>query len=186
MSFGYAKDQPRISSAIRKALFEREDSILFFAAASNDGANNGEMFPARHDSVISIRATNANGKFEDFNAPRNEDEVTAFGTLGVDVPSAGLSDHDNEVYRSGTSVATAIAAGIAGVLLGYVNGKSEESAFQDVSKKLRTRRGMQAMFKALSITTMNEGCVYLAPWGLEGISDEDRWRMFAERLSKIS
>jgi len=159
---------------------------FFFAAASNYGANDKEMFPARHDSVISIRGTNSNGYFEDFNPPRNQNEETVFGTLGLDVPSAWLSDHDDEVYKSGTSIATAIAAGIAGTLLGYANGKSKESTFQDVNKKLRTRQGMQVVFRALAYRTLKENYLYLAPWKLMGKSDEERWAIFVAALSDIS
>lgn len=183
MSFGYAEEQECISHAIRGALYERHDSILFFAAAANEGANYKEMFPARHDSVISIRGTNSAGKFEDFNPPRNKNEGVAFGTLGLDVPSAWLSDH--EVYRSGTSIATAVAAGIAGALLGYVNRKSKEST---VTKKLRTRQGMQAVFRSLASPTLNadERYLYLVPWALMDQSEEERWAIFVTALSDIS
>ncbi|KAK6603922.1 extracellular alkaline serine protease [Botrytis cinerea] len=162
MSFGYKEEQQCISGAIRKALQEREDSILLFAAASNSGANEKEMFPARHDSVISIRGTNSD-----------------------DVPSAWLSDHDDEVYKSGTSIAAAVAAGIAGTLLSYIDGKSKESTFQDVNKKLRTRHGMQAVFRALAKPTQKERCLYLAPWRLMGQSDEVRWAILVAALSDI-
>jgi hypothetical protein len=84
----------------------REDSILFFAAAANDGANKEEMFPANHDSVISIRAANSEGAFADFNPPRNPDEPVVYGTLGKDVPSAWLRGHSSEACKTGTSVAT--------------------------------------------------------------------------------
>lgn len=185
MSLGYAEEQQCISRAIHRAVYKRDDSILFFAAASNYGANDKEMFPARHDSVISIRGTNSNGDFEDFNPPRNQNEETVFGTLGLDVPSAWLSDHDDEVYKSGTSIATAVAAGIAGILLGYAIDKSRESAFHDVNTKLRTRRGMQAMFRALASPTLKDHYLYLAPWKLMGKSDEVRWATFVAALSDI-
>ena len=185
MSFGYAEEQQCISRAIRRALCERDDSILFFAAASNYGANDKEMFPARHDSVISMRGTNSNGNFEDFNPPRNWNEETVFGTLGLDVPSAWLSDRDDQVYKSGTSIATAVAAGIAGTLLGYENCKSKEGAFQDVNKKLRTHQGMEAMFRTLAVRTQKEHYLYLAPWKLMGKSDEERQAIFVAALSDI-
>lgn len=39
MSFAYAEDQSKVSGAIHRALYERDTSILVFAAASNYGAN---------------------------------------------------------------------------------------------------------------------------------------------------
>lgn len=184
MSFGFVEEQTCISSTIREVLYQRDDSILLLAAAANHGGNDREMFPARHDSIISIRGTNSNGNFEDFNPPRNNDEEV-FGTLGLDVPSAWLSNHDNEVYKSGTSIATAVAAGIAGALLGYANGKSKEGLFGDVNKKLRTRQGMQAMFRSLACEREKRS-LYLRPWKLAGISDEKRQAIFVAALPDIS
>jgi hypothetical protein len=173
MSFGFEEEQLCIRKAIYEALYSREGSILFFAAASNYGANERQMFPARHESVISIRATNANGDFLDLNPPRDQNEGVVFGTLGLDVPSASLRDDGRETYKSGTSVATAVAVGMAGVLLGYASRASRDAAFQ-VDKKLRTHQGMRALFRALARSTQSEQHLYLAPWILEGESDEVR------------
>ena len=185
MSFGYAEEQSCISRAIRRAIHERDNSILFLAAASNFGANDKEMFPARHHSVISVRGTNANGDFEDFNPSKGQNEQTAFGTLGLEVPGAWLSDFDGDVYKSGCSVATAIAAGIVGMLLEYVNRKSDENGFQDVMKKIRTREGMEAMFRALASRTLKESYLYLTPWKLESKTDTQRSALFMTALSDI-
>ncbi|KAL4985727.1 subtilisin-like protein [Aspergillus falconensis] len=184
MSFGFADEQPCISNAIREALYEREDSIIFFAAASNHGANDREMFPARHDSVISIRATNANGYFEDFNPPKSQDEAAVFGTLGLDVPSA-WTNSDDEVYKSGTSVATAIATGIAGCLLGYVSSKSSEKPFYSSKYRAWTRPGMLAIFKAISSNTLKEGYLYLTVWDLVGKPEDVRWAKVGGALAEL-
>ena len=185
MSFGFAEEQSCISRAIRGAVHERDDSILFLAAASNFGANDKEMFPARHHSVISIRGTNANGDFEDFNPAKGQNEQTAFGTLGLEVPGAWLSDFDGEVYKSGCSVATAVAAGLAGMLLEYVSRKVDEAGFKDVVKKMRTRDGMEAMFRALAKPTLKESYLYLTPWKLESKTDTQRSALFMAALSDI-
>lgn len=184
MSFGFADEQPCISDAIREALYKRKDSILFFAAASNSGANDREMFPARHDSVISIRATNAKGNFEDSNPPKREDESTVFGTLGVDVPSA-WADSDAEVYTSGSSFATAIAAGIAGCLLGYISSRPTEKPFFNVKSRAWTRRGMLAMFRVLSCDTHKPGYLYLTTRGLRCRSEDVRWAKLGGALSEL-
>ncbi|RFU73338.1 hypothetical protein TARUN_8912 [Trichoderma arundinaceum] len=185
MSFGFADEQLCISRAIRGVMHDRDDSVLLFAAASNYGANEKEMFPARHDSVISIRGTNANGDFEDFNPPRSQNEERVIGTLGLDVPSAWLSDYDEEKYQSGTSVATAVAAGIAGLLLGYISSKSEKSSFSELNKKLRTRQGMRSVFMELASRTQKEHYLYLTPWKLMGKSEEVRWATFVAALDEV-
>lgn len=184
MSFGFADEQPCISDAIREAIYERKDSILFFAAASNYGANDREMFPARHDSVISIRGTNTNGDFEDFNPPKSQDEVAVFGTLGLDVPSA-WANSDYDEYKSGTSIATAIAAGIAGCLLGYITSHPPEKPFYNVKYRAWTRRGMLAVFRVLSSNTLKTGYLYLTAWDLIGTSEDVRWAKLGGALSEL-
>ncbi|KAK1148502.1 hypothetical protein N8T08_009507 [Aspergillus melleus] len=186
MSFGFADEQPCINEAIHEALYRRNHSILFFAAASNFGGNGREMFPARHDAVISIRATNANGDFEDSNPPKNEDEANVFGTLGVDVPSA-WPDRVDEVYKSGSSISTAIAAGIAGFLLEYIGSHPPDKPFYAVQRRAWTRKGMHAIFKALASDTLRvkTGYLYLKVWDLIGQSEDSRWAKLGTALSDL-
>lgn len=184
MSFGYIHDQQAISKAIRNAINNRNDSILFFGAAANFGANERELFPARHESVISIRGTNSNGVFQAFNPPRNPRENMVLGTLGLEVPSASLSRETGDVHGTGTSIATAIAAGIAGMLLGYVSNKSSKSTYQTVRNKLQKREGMLAMLEYLASNSLNNGYLYLAPWRLQDKHDDTRWAMFEAAVSR--
>ncbi|PFH61507.1 hypothetical protein XA68_17164 [Ophiocordyceps unilateralis] len=187
MSFGYTDDQQSISNAIHHAVSARNDSILFFAAAANTGANERELFPARHECVISIRGTNKNGHFLDFNPPRNPREGAAFGTLGLQVPCAPLSPESEYVYQTGTSIAAAIAAGIAGMLLGYVTDQTSKSDYQSVRRQLKRRVGMLAMFERIAKPSFNGGgYLYVAPWDLRGITDEKRWAMFQDTASRVS
>ncbi|KAJ9152004.1 thermostable alkaline protease precursor protein [Pleurostoma richardsiae] len=185
MSFGFEEAKLPIKKAIHRVLNERDDGVLLFAAASNSGANAREMFPARHESVISIRATNARQDFADFNPPRAEHDGIVFGTLGLNVPSASLGDQSGEEFKSGTSVATAVAVGIAGVALEYVFRRPNMPGFEVLKGKLGTRNGMMAMFKAMATRTMNEGYYYVAPWRLEGGSDDERWALFVAALRDV-
>ncbi|KAL7930206.1 hypothetical protein V8C35DRAFT_313804 [Trichoderma chlorosporum] len=189
MSFGYAKEQHCISDAILEALNHSHGSILFFAAASNSGSNQIEMFPARHDSVISNRATNADGQYQGFNPPRSDNDAITFGTLGLKVPGAWLSDHIGKKCQTGTSVATAIAAATAALLIGYINRKqvdaSSDSILQNVKRKMHTHRGMLALFKALSTRTLNQHSWYLTPWRLLGESEDERWIRIAGAVADV-
>lgn len=184
MSFGYITDHKPISQAIHDAI--KDKPILFFAAAANLGANERELFPARHECVISIRGTNGNGQFQDFNPPRNSREGKVFGTLGLEVPSVALNNISEAAFMTGTSVATAIAAGIAGMLLEYINGKSGTSAYHRVKNTLRTREGMLDMFEAMGTTPHDDGHVYVAPWSLFRDDDEPRWARFQAVAAKHS
>ncbi|KAI4192240.1 MAG: hypothetical protein LQ350_008680 [Teloschistes chrysophthalmus] len=107
-----------VQQAIHQAALDRRERILLFAAAGNEGANLRHiMFPARHDLEIPVYGTDARGAFvEDLNPRIKRNGPAIFGTLAKDVPCAGLSD-EAEVYASRTSFATAIATGLAGMLL---------------------------------------------------------------------
>lgn len=76
---------------------------------------------------------------------------------------------DNEVLKSETSVAAAIAAGLAATWLGK-------------------RRGMLALFRALATPTLNGGSyLYLTPWTwkLMARPDETRKSIFIAALCDV-
>lgn len=157
MSFGfpeepYVEGRPVISNAIHRAMHDRDGRILFFAATANDGANQTEMFPARHPNVISVRATNHKGTFQEFNPAADYSGSHVFGTLGTDVPGAGLSTHDGEVYETGVSMATPIAAGIAAMVLMYVRLGHGSGQFgpELLIEKLWKKNGMDSVLRKLS------------------------------------
>ncbi|KAI9869217.1 MAG: hypothetical protein M1813_000005 [Trichoglossum hirsutum] len=170
MSFGFSEepevdDENVISNAIAQALAKRNQRILFFAAAANDGGNQIEMFPARHPSVFSIRATDHQGTFLTLNPPPDFSGVDVLGTLGGDVPAAALSCQridSGEVCKTGTSAATPIAAGIAATVLGYARLRLEEETKLDPNtvRLLCTERGMRLMLLQLS-RKMGEKQYYL-------------------------
>jgi hypothetical protein len=179
MSFGFPEEvlvdgQRVISKAIEQAVGDRNYAILFFAAAANSGANQKEMFPANHDFVISIRGTNPDGVFEDFNPPPDRDGPAVFGTLGKVVPSAWLRSYDGEICKSGTSVATPIAAGIAAMVLGYATIELHKRNLPEKAKKLWTRHGMTAMFNKMSTCT-RERCFYVSPGEFFAKEESERW-----------
>lgn len=177
MSFGFSYEVVPINLAINKALSQRKG--LFFAAASNKGANLKEMFPARHPNVISIRGTNADGHFPDFNPGLGWTQSIGFGTLGVEVPLN--SDFEP---RSGTSVATVVAAAYAALLLCYARGRIQETSYKTVTERLLEKGHMELLFYALSQESMQKGLWHLKPWdGLQSTSDQDRWAKLVEATS---
>jgi hypothetical protein len=124
MSFGFSGTVKPIKKAISDAVYQRDEALLLFAAACNNGKNCVDTFPASNPLVISIRATNHNGEFLDYNPfsdPAKDGRY--FGTLGDNVVSAWrVEDATGSRMRcqSGTSVATPIAAGIAASMLEYI------------------------------------------------------------------
>lgn len=175
MSFGFSeevevKQRLVISNAISQALVTRNQRILFFAAAANDGGNQAEMFPARHQSVFSIHATDHLGEFLPLNPAPDSVRSTVFGTLGNKVPGASrsvqsepASSQSAETSKDGTSAATPIAAGIAAMVLGYARLRMKEDAQREKDwGGLFGLRGMNIILTELS-TQMEEKRRYLAP-----------------------
>ncbi|KAK3366753.1 peptidase S8/S53, subtilisin/kexin/sedolisin [Lasiosphaeria ovina] len=162
MPFGFEREVPdadgnlAITNALSEALHTKNQEILFFAAGANEGGNRAKMFPASHPHVISIRGTDYKGWLQRYNTPRAHlGSGDCFMTLGQDVPGAGLSANNDskgevEVCRSSTSVSTPIAAGRAGILLGYARLFAD-----DVQKYLGDRRdGIMAGNRAPGLATV--------------------------------
>ncbi|EHK41856.1 hypothetical protein TRIATDRAFT_322010 [Trichoderma atroviride IMI 206040] len=156
MSFGFAFDDQGIHEAIETVQKERQGDVIFLASAGNSSTDN-ESFPARHHAVISVYATNRHGTFLPSNSASTTNGAAVLGTYGDDIP-----DYIREEFRTtypdvcqpGSSVATAIMAGISATMLIYttilpslvsLQGKPASSAFQ----RLRTTKGMEKILYRL-------------------------------------
>ncbi|KAI1757959.1 pfs domain-containing protein [Xylaria castorea] len=127
MSFGFptcdVEDYIELERALTNAYANK---VLLFAAASNNGGRLGRSFPAREPTVIAVHATDANGNRSPFSPTATDDDIS-IATVGEAVESAwpvhlcdeGGTDQTCVKYKSGTSYATPIAAGIAAFLLLY-------------------------------------------------------------------
>ncbi|KAL7929058.1 hypothetical protein V8C35DRAFT_325439 [Trichoderma chlorosporum] len=163
MSFGFPKDHKGIDNAIRTVQSQRNESVLFLASAGNSGFED-ENFPARHPSVISVYAANCRGTFMETN-PRLPDGAPAiWGTYGGDVPTelyADLQEKHPRVCQPGSSIATAVAAGISATMIAYADllpslePSANESDRLSRLKLLRKKSGIEALFK--SMVKKNDG-----------------------------
>jgi len=173
MSFGWdeepysTKEHPSISDAISEVLTKQHQRILFFASASNDGAKSHDCFPARNAQVLSIRATDTYGKHLSSNAALPTSDTAVFGTLGCKVPAACTDKTIQEEPVDGASPATAIAAGMAAVIIGYITSKGREGEWG----KIRTHDGFKQLL--YNITNASDGGKRF--FTLEEFYDEVRW-----------
>jgi hypothetical protein len=135
---------PVISNAISSALAHRDQKVLIFAAASNMGGSKHELFPAKHPTVFSVRGANTKGKHEDYNPSLPQYGEKVFATLGVEVPAKNLGGSTS--FKTGTSVATAIMAGLAAIVIGYINIHDENMSWDSV----RTFQGFQRLLYKIS------------------------------------
>ncbi|KAK6435170.1 hypothetical protein LTR95_008644 [Oleoguttula sp. CCFEE 5521] len=177
MSFGWAEENEgfNITEAIRSACTKRRNRILFFAAASNSGADYGEWFPASHTSVTAVRATTHEGAFDTLNAPPDYAGADVLGTLGVDVPGASRDPEHPETLESGTSSATAITAAIAALVLEATRiGSTQENSVAYLDK-LKSLSGMREMFRAKTMSRkVGERSWYLSAMPFCSLSKDER------------
>lgn len=159
MSFGFPSDDQGISEAIETVQKERNENIIFLASAGNSSSDD-ESFPARHPAVISVYATNCHGIFLESNAVSIGKGANVLGTFGDNIPDFIYEEFSAtypEVCQPGSSVATAIMAGISATMLAYASvlpylaplqGKAAITSNR-VLQHLRTVRGMEAVLYRL-------------------------------------
>jgi hypothetical protein len=159
MSFGYF-DKPGMShtiieEAIEKVKKGRKDKILFIASAGNTWSRRRD-FPASHKDVIPIYAGDSKGIFLESNPAHTGKKL---GTYGKDIPSSivdVVKNHFPEAdLGAGTSIAAAIAAGIVAMMLSYaaaLPSLMKNNGFEEVCAKLFTKKGMEHMLEAMSLT----------------------------------
>lgn len=121
MSFGYEAEVEVIEKALKKA---DENNVLLIAAASNVGGNTAlaQRWPGTRDNVMSVYAAEGKG-FQYADNPPPRANAYNFATLGVMVPVWSVPDESGdspEIYCTGTSYATPIAAAIAASVLEFI------------------------------------------------------------------
>ncbi|KAJ2981443.1 hypothetical protein NUW58_g6689 [Xylaria curta] len=162
MSFGYYDQNNEVDEAIDRAL--KADKLLF-AAASNEGGNRGRSRLAKRSGVICVHACDGKGNKGDMN-PNPVKKDFNFSTLGVAVESRW---ENRTVYKSGTSFATPIAAGIAANILEFAGA---HPSLIDM-KRLKRHEGMRDVLGEMC--TERDGYDYLHPqaWWADDRSPED-------------
>ncbi|KAF5675749.1 thermostable alkaline protease [Fusarium heterosporum] len=192
MSFGYPEDDQSIVEAIEDVA--RQRNIIFMASAGNNAKYQNETFPAKHRHVMSIRATNFAGSFSENNPPLFDDSISpAFGTFGGDLPGNIIHEistrFGTDVCQPGSSIATAVAAGIAASTIAYADVLScilRIPKAEDPVQCLKTTEGMRRMFKKMS-PDQNGACRFVNPiwfWS-EEVGAWKAWAAICNSVSKL-
>ncbi|KAK1242370.1 hypothetical protein MKX07_000356 [Trichoderma sp. CBMAI-0711] len=187
MSFGFPFKVREIENAIADANRGRRDAgqceVVFFAAANNDGANSEELFPASHETVISVRGTDHTGAFVNKFSPKPRPQKAGgllYGTLGQNVP---YNIGDAAVQASGCSVATPIMASIVAAIMQYV--KYTGSLGEETRARLQTREGVVQLLEHISEKEDAGNRRYVAPWMFFRWHDTERVAAIVYALSKL-
>jgi hypothetical protein len=188
MSFGFPKFSQPISDAIHDVKKHREGAIVFLASAGND-VDRSEAYPACDPSVISMYATGSKGAWLDTNPFPSEDS-RRLGTYGNNIPDVVLEElraqYAEDVFNPGTSVATAVAAGIVGLMLAYaalLPHKLPRCGTEAVCSELKTTDGMRRMLFGMAKSWHSKKC-FINPilFWCHRKEDKDMYRGMCEAL----
>jgi hypothetical protein len=156
ISAGFQDDNSNLRKAVRRA---HNADILIFAAASNWGnLETAVAYPARiKDQVFCIFSSNGANKATTDKNPEPRTNADNFAFLGedVDVHASG------SIPVSGTSMATALAAGFVARMLDFSLHQDSRAAGIDV-EKLHTKSGMTAVLHKISSSDGKFQCI--TPW----------------------
>ena len=162
MSFALSGRDNDVRTAVREA---HERGVIMFAAASNYGAIEGKRtaFPANIvGQVIKISSTDGWGSSSRWNPEKSTNDDN-FSVLGEAVESAWPAhlNHGTEQRKSGTSIATPIAAGIAALVLEFATQLPQTITNREI---LWRYEGMRAIFAKMA--SPKDGFSWVVPWNL--------------------
>lgn len=180
---GFEKEHYTMRKAIKKVT---SDGILVFAAASNYGNIRQVTFPARMQDVICVYCTDGRAKVSaSINPAPQTTKTKNFAILGEGV----MIPPSTEERVTGTSVATSIAAGLAGRILDFSRQNRRTSRIRCVDN-LQSVDGMSAVFSYMAKGAEDNKYHCVVPGRLLQHLDEDGDRANArericEKLSTI-
>ncbi|KAF9766521.1 hypothetical protein IL306_001072 [Fusarium sp. DS 682] len=189
MSFGFPHDDDAISIAIEDV--ERNRDIIFLASAGNNAAYQREVFPARHRSVISIRATDCQGTFSASNPPIIDRSTVALGTFGDNLPARLNGEITKRfgphICHPGSSISTAVAAGIAASTIAYADVLSTVLPIpkeQSPVKSLKRTEGMRRLMERMAPDQTGNNRFVNPIWFWS--EKADAWRAWAAMYDAVS
>lgn len=163
MAFGFEREHHGMRKAIEKA---RASDILVFAAASNYGNMTRIAFPARlHHDVVCMFCTNARAKTsQSINPKPSKQRVYNLAIFGEEVQMVG--PRGDVVLLNGTSMSTAIGAGVAARLIDFSRHSDCRRNFGDEAANLKRMAGMESVFAKMAGGASGDGYHCVVPWRL--------------------
>ncbi|KAI1491853.1 hypothetical protein F5X96DRAFT_629727 [Biscogniauxia mediterranea] len=171
-----------LKTAISKAVKDagRSRRTLVFCSTADEGVYSGSVYPANYEGldVVSVAATDPYGNLR----PPSDGRVNIL-VPGEDIEADGPSYMSKNVSRtvSGSSVATALAAGIASLALLMLQtfNDSSEGDNEEKLKEFYTKEGIMKVFKKMNSGSTGVQLANLFPNGVN--SDwrklEEKWRL---------
>lgn len=155
-----------------------QHGVLFFAAATNDAhfKEDSVGFTATMADVIRVNSCSYNGQQSRFSPDSDRNTANALSTLGEEIEAAfpvTLNDGKPLKCLTGTSMATSIMSGIAGLLIEFTKLCGDSSLPKDnvsnMRDQLRTPEGMRSvLYHCMAGVRQPEApkYSYILPWVL--------------------
>jgi hypothetical protein len=145
-----------LHDAIKRAVEPKEDNArptLVFCSTADEGLYSGTVYPASYDGVVNVAATDQYGHMKPASAT-GVDILVPGENIVADGPSYMEEDSTSSV--SGSSVATATAAGIASLALMLLRTfnptRSDEPGYVNL-RQFYTRDGILGVFDKMNNKT---------------------------------
>ncbi|KUJ11640.1 uncharacterized protein LY89DRAFT_228881 [Mollisia scopiformis] len=160
MSFALDKPYKGLSEAVRTAGF---NGIFMVCSTADEGGNKPNCWPAQCPETVGIAACDEMGVLTHYS---NTEAQFYFQGERIVYDSVQGSDTREEI--SGSSVATAIAAGVASLVLACCQIDEIEVALEDRAKEVKK------MFNRMTGGGKQESTKYVRPWVAFGEGDKGR------------
>lgn len=177
-----------LTTAINEAV---ERGILIFCSASDQGPNDTALYPAdcNRDNSFLIGTATASGQAWKWNGASHVDYILPGKDLDVQIGDDLFDQRLERVCESGSSLATALASGLAALVLDCVvlNDSSELEFFKG-GKRSRAKTNMVHVFESINNQRYHnrDDDKYLRVWETFGLalrkSDADRLRFVVDGL----
>lgn len=126
-----------LAKAVKRAY---DDGIIVFAAAGNE-ASTSAHYPSDYEGAFSIASLNKKGAPSDYS---NHGSNIDFSFPGEEIYSIDYKRKNAYAYESGTSMATAVASGVAAVIISsderFINEKSADTVDEIISIMIKGSR----------------------------------------------
>lgn len=148
MSWVTKKDHAGLKKAVQDAVKQTDSTrpTLIFCSTADEGVYSGGIWPANYENTVKVAATDQYGHMR----PTSTSAVEIL-VPGEDIVADGPSYMDRYVEGtvSGSSVATALAAGIASLALLMIKTFNDINEADEDWKYFHTKEGIMKVFQKM-------------------------------------
>ncbi|KAM0344164.1 hypothetical protein ACHAPU_007886 [Fusarium lateritium] len=169
LSAAFFKDNATLRLEIQRAI---KAGVVIIASTAGEGYLQEEAYPAKYDGVIKIAATDLRGKETPESLAELADYMFPGDGILAETTFLGMSNPSNKI--SGTSVATAIASGVASLVLAC---HRLALSTQELEEPWTNHRELKRDIVRRVFDSMveNKEAKFVKPWLFFNEADQENW-----------